>query len=62
MNKPTCELIGTDGNVFALAGKVGKALRRAGLPDKADEFYKRLKDSKSYDDALVLMSEYVDIE
>ena len=62
MDKPTCELIGTDGNVFALAGKVGKALRRAGLPDKADEFYKRLKDSKSYDDALVLMSEYVDIE
>ena len=61
MNKPICELIGTDGNVFALAGQVGKALKRDGQPEKATEFYEKLKATKSYDEALTLMGEYVEI-
>ena len=60
--KPTCELVGEDGNVFFLAGKVGKALKRAGYPEKAEEFYKKLNDCPNYDAALQLMADYVEIE
>ena len=59
--KPKCELIGTDGNVFALAGKVAKTLRRADQADKAKEFTTRLFQCEDYDEALVLMQEYVEV-
>jgi hypothetical protein len=60
--KPTCELIGTDGNIFALAGKVCKSLRKAKLYKEEEEFRKRLLDCKSYDEALQLVMEYVEVE
>lgn len=60
--KPTCVIVGTDGNVFALAGRVGKTLKRAGMPDKAKEFYERLPKCKSYDEALQLMMQYAEVE
>lgn len=59
--KPKVKLSGTDGNVFALAGKVTEALKKAGQGDKAKEFTDKLFKSGSYDDALVLMSEYVEV-
>jgi len=59
--KPKCELTETDGNVFALAGRVGSALKRAGQADKAKEFYEKLPNCGSYDEALRLMMEYVDV-
>jgi hypothetical protein len=62
MDKPTCELIGTDGNVFALAGKVQSVLKKAGLKDQAEEFMKRLPECESYDEALRLILEYVEVE
>ena len=55
------KLTGTDGNVFALMGKVAKALRRAGHPDLADEFTKKVFQSGSYDESLRIMMEYVDV-
>lgn len=58
--KPRCQLVGTDGSVFALAGEVRKALREAGQREKAEEFTKRVFQCSSYDDALILMLEYVD--
>ena len=62
-NKPTCQLIGTDGNVFALAARVTQALRRAGQPEKAKEFSGKLfSQCGSYDEALQLMLQYVDAE
>ena len=60
--KPRCKLTETNGNVFALAGKVNQALRRAGQGDKCEEFNKRLFVSHSYDEALQLMMEYVEVE
>lgn len=59
-NKPKCVLVGTDGNVFALAGRVVKTLREAGQHNKAKEFMDKLPQCKSYDEALNLMCEYVD--
>ena len=60
-NKPKCKLTGTNGNVFALAGKVSAVLKKAGQPDKAIEFTGKLFECGSYDEALRLMVEYVDI-
>ena len=62
MDKPTVQLTGEDGNVFFIIGRVGKALKRAGQSDKAEEFYKRVKETKSYDEALQLCMEYVEVE
>lgn len=60
--KPKCTLSGTDGNVFALAGKVTRALKQAGQIDKAKDFNARLVQCGSYDAALQLMMEYVDVQ
>ena len=59
--KPKCKLIGTNGNVFTLYGKVREALREAGLYKEREEFSSRLFKCESYDEALALMCEYVDI-
>lgn len=59
--KPKCKLIGTDGNVFALSARVQSALKKAGLHDQAEEFGEKLWDCGSYEDALRLMTEYVDV-
>ena len=59
--KPKCKLVGTDGNVFALAGKVTRALKDAGQSEKAKEFTEKLFKCRSYSEALVLMGDYVDI-
>jgi hypothetical protein len=60
--KPKCVLVGTDDNVFALAGRVNRALRGAGQHEAVKEFNERLWKCKSYDEALQLMAEYVEIE
>jgi hypothetical protein len=60
--KPVCNLSNCDGNVFMLAGRVSKALKRAGLADKVTEFQGKLTTCKSYDEALQLMMAYVEVE
>ena len=59
--KPEVKLTGTDGNVFALGGKVSRALKKAGQPEQAKEFLDKLSQCESYSDALVLMGNYVKI-
>jgi hypothetical protein len=55
------QLTGTDGNVFALGGKVSKALKQGGHPELASEFTSALFRCGSYDEALQLMMEYVEV-
>ena len=59
--KPKCKLVGTDGNVFSIIGKVRDSLRNAGLRDKADEFSSKAMKQHSYDDVLSLCFEYVEV-
>lgn len=61
MSKPVCSLLGTDGNAFALIGKVSKTLKNSGLRDEANEFQNKAFNSESYDALLVLIGEYVEI-
>jgi hypothetical protein len=55
-------LLGTDGNVFAIIGKVSKSLKKARLKDQAKEFQDKAFNSGSYDEVLSLCMEYVEIE
>ena len=60
--KPKCKLTGTDGNVFAIIGRVSRALQRACLNSAADEFESKANRARSYDEVLQLCFEYVDVE
>lgn len=59
--KPTVKLIGTDGNAFAILGKVSDALRRAGLREEAEKFLQEAT-SGDYNHLLYTALQYVDIE
>ena len=60
MDKPECKLIGTDGNVFAIIGKVSKTLKRAGQQEQATEFTDKAMKCGSYDEVLQLLHDYVE--
>ncbi len=60
--KPTCKLIGEDGNVFYIVGLVTRCLRRNNMVDKAAEFQGKAFASKSYDEVLRLAMQYVEVE
>lgn len=62
IEKPICRLIGEDGNVYNLAARVSRTLKDNDLPDQAQEVWDKLKECKSYDHALELFMQYVDIE
>ena len=49
-----------DGNIYAITGKASRALKRAGMQDKAKEMQDRVSAAKSYDDAMQIVMEYVD--
>lgn len=60
--KPVCRLIGEDGNIFNLIGIASKTLKKEGLTDEAKEMIDRVFFSNSYNEALSIIGEYVDIE
>jgi hypothetical protein len=55
-------LVGQDGNVFLIIGKVSKALKKAGFQELADEYLNRTMSADSYDHVLQITMEYVNIE
>ena len=62
MEKPTVKLIGTDGNIFSVLGKCTQALKKNGQAKEAKELTEKVFSCHSYDDALVLCMEYVEVE
>ena len=60
--KPTVKLVGEDGNVFSIIGRVSKTLKQANQPDKAKEFTEKAFASKSYGAVLCLVMEYCQIQ
>lgn len=62
MLKPTCKLTNANGNVFNLIGIASNCLKKAGLKDEAKEMTEKCFNSSSYDEALSIISEYVDVE
>jgi hypothetical protein len=62
MSKPKCQLLGQDSNVFNLVGIASQTLKRAGQPDNAKAMTDRVFASGSFDEALGIIMEYVDVE
>jgi hypothetical protein len=61
MTKPKCKLIGEDGNIFNLMGIASRTLKRAGLEEEAKEMVDRIFKSESYDRALQIIMDYVEV-
>ena len=59
--KPDCPLIGEDGNIFHLVGIAAKTLRRNGMSAEASEMSEKVFGSGSYEEALGIIGEYVNI-
>lgn len=59
--KPNCPLIGEDGNIFHLVGIAARTLRRNGMSAEASEMTSKVFDSGSYEEALGIIGEYVNI-
>ena len=55
-------LVGEDGNIFAILGRVRQALRRGGHPELVDEVTAAVTSSRSYEEALARIMEYVEAE
>ncbi|WP_035178599.1 hypothetical protein [Alkalihalobacterium bogoriense] len=60
--KPTCKLVGEDGNIFSILGRVSRTLKENGKANEAKEVSERVMLSGSYDEALQIMMEYVEVE
>ncbi len=59
--KPDCKLLGTDGNIFNLMGIASRTLRQNGMAEQAVEMRDRICASGSYDEALCIIGDYVNI-
>lgn len=60
--KPDCELIGQDGNIFSLMGIASRTLRNNGMAEQATEMCNRIQNgAESYYQALGIIGEYVNI-
>ena len=60
--RPKMELAGHDGNIFGILGRASRLLKGAGQQEQADEMFRRVTSSGSYEEALHIISEYVDTE
>ncbi len=61
-SKPRCKLIGEDGNIFFILGRVRETLKANGQADQATEVSERVMACGSYDEALKIIMEYVEVE
>lgn len=60
--KPTAKLVGANGNIFNLMGIASRALKEAGLDAEATKMQKEVMSCGSYDEALVTIMDYVEVE
>ena len=61
INKPAVKLVGTDGNAYALMGKVQRGLRQAGAPTEVVSAFMDEAMSGDYNHLLSTCMKYVDV-
>lgn len=59
--KPKCALIGQDSNIFNLIGIASRTLKQNNMREESKEMVDRVTSSHSYDEALSIIAEYVEI-
>lgn len=62
VKKPKANVLGENGNVFNLTAICCRALKRAGLEEKAKELRTRVFAAQSYDESLRIMADYCDLQ
>jgi hypothetical protein len=62
MEKPVVNLIAEDGNIFSIMGRCTKALKNIGQHEEAKELTEKIFSCSSYDEALEIVMEYVEVE
>lgn len=55
------QMTGEDGNVFSIIGRVSEALRQAGHVDQVTEFVNEVTDADSYEAALAVVMQWVEV-
>lgn len=61
--KPVAKLVGANGNIFNLMGITNNVLRAAGKEERGKEMCDRIRSqAKNYDEALLIIMEYVEVE
>lgn len=60
--RPKLKLLGHDGNIFSILGDARKLLKQNGQAKEAEELFDRVMKSDNYDQALRIVSEYVETE
>lgn len=60
--RPKMQLLGMDGNVFAVMARASKLLQENGQEPAAKEMIARVQKSENYYQALHIISEYVETE
>lgn len=60
--RPKLKFIGKDGNIFAILGRAKAALCDAGMREEASEMISRVTEAGSYEQALRIVSAYVEKE
>lgn len=62
--KPACKLVGENGNIFNLIRIVSRTLRDKDMYEQEEEMMQRFMDGEpqSYEQALTILGEYVEIE
>lgn len=61
MSKVKVKLTGQDSNIFNLVGIATKALRKAGQLEQAKELCDKAFEAGSYDEALNIIQQYVEV-
>jgi hypothetical protein len=61
MKKSIVKLTATDSNIFSILGKCTKALKDNGQRKEADELSSKVFECSSYDEALRLCMDYVNV-
>lgn len=62
MSKPKCKLVGQNGNIFNLIGIAQRVLKENGQNEQAKELANKIMTTaKSYDEALQIIMEYVEV-
>lgn len=62
VKRPKCALIGEDGNIFVLIGIASRTLKHNKMNEEAQEMCNKITtEAKSYDEALMIIGEYVEI-
>ena len=55
------QMTGQNGNIFAIMGRVQKAMKRAGFAKESKELVKEVTSSHSYSEALEVIADYVEV-